>query len=168
MMQMLCAGGMPALTDHIRQADISNPHGYFELQAVKYTRQNAAWLDAAPGHAVKVIYRLLYDLPSERAYRVLFMRRDLRQVVASQQIMLGKTNSSEIENRPLEAIFQKEIAAVDAWLEGRNNFSVLHVPHALLISNPAALAEQIKSFLSFPLNVAAMCAVVDPALHRRK
>jgi len=168
MMQMLCAGGMPVLTDRMRQADVSNPHGYFELEAVKNTRQNAAWLDAASAHAVKMIYRLLYDLPMDRMYRVLFMRRELRQVVASQQAMLGKTKASEMENQRLEAIFQKEIAAVDAWLQGRNNFSVLHVPYAMLISNPAPIAEQIKTFLSFPLNVAAMCAAVDPALLRQK
>ncbi len=168
MMHMLHAGGMPVLTDHIRQADVSNPHGYFELEAVKETRRNAQWLQTAAGHAVKMIYRLLYDLPSDRSYHVLLMRRDLRQVVASQQAMLGKINATAVENQRLEAIFHKEITAVDNWLAAQNNFAVHDVSHAGLISNPGAEAEQIKTFMNYPLNIAAMCAVVNPALHRQK
>ena len=168
MMHMLHAGGMPVLTDHIRRADVSNPCGYFELEAVKETRANARWLETAAGHAVKMIYRLLYDLPSDRSYRVLFMRRDLRQVVASQQAMLGKTKATTVENQRLEAIFHKEITAVDTWLAARNNFTVHDVSHAGLIGNPELEAEQIKTFLDYPLNIAAMCAVVNPAMHRQK
>jgi hypothetical protein len=168
MMQMLQAGGMPVLTDNVRQADISNPRGYFELEAVKQTRHHAAWLVDAPGRAVKIIYRLLYDLPDGYEYRVLFMRRELRQVVASQQAMLGKTDASDAENRRLMAIFQKELDAVDAWLKGQRHFTVLHVPHDRIIRHTADQVEQIKTFLNCPLHTAAMCTVVDPALHRRR
>ena len=35
MMQMLSAGGLPALTDDLREADESNPRGYFEFEPVK-------------------------------------------------------------------------------------------------------------------------------------
>ena len=168
MMQMLNAGAMPVLTDNVRQADISNPRGYFELEAVKQTRHNAAWLVDAPGRAVKMIYRLLYDLPDDHEYRVLFMRRELRQVVASQQAMLGKTGASDAENHRMMAIFQKELDSVDAWLKGRSNFTVLNVPHERIINNSAHQVEQIKMFLNYPLDTSAMCAVVDPALHRRR
>ena len=168
MMQMLHAGGMPVLTDHIRAPDISNPRGYFELEAVKQTRLNAAWLLEAPGRAVKMIYRLLYDLPDEYEYRVLFMRRDLRQVVASQQAMLGKAGAPDSDNQRLMMIFQKELDAVDGWLNGRKNFAVLNVPHEQIINHTQRQAEQINAFLNHSLDIAAMCAVVEPALHRRR
>ncbi len=168
MMQMLHAGGMPVLTDNMRTADTSNPRGYFELEAVKQTRVNAAWLADAPGRAVKVIYRLLYDLPENLEYRVLFMRRELRQVVASQQAMLGKIAASDAENQRLMAIFQRELDAVDLWLKGRSNFTVLDVPHEQLINNTLHQVRQIKAFVNHSLDAAAMCAAVDPQLYRRK
>ena len=82
--------------------------------------------------------------------------------------MLGKTKATTVENQRLEAIFHKEITAVDTWLAARNNFTVHDVSHAGLIGNPELEAEQIKTFLDYPLNIAAMCAVVNPALHRQK
>src|SRR5437868_1127771 len=90
MMRMLEAGGMPVLTDKVRSADEDNPNGYFEFEAVKRTKQDASWLDDSGGRAVKMVYRLLYDLPVNRNYRVLFMRRNLKEVLASQREMLRR------------------------------------------------------------------------------
>jgi hypothetical protein len=168
MMQMLQAGGMRVLTDLIRQPDESNPRGYYEFEAVKRTRQTAAWIKEAPGCAVKIIYRLLYDLPPDRSYRVLFMRRDLAQVVASQQAMLGKSSTALAEQQRMMEVFKNEIELVDRWLKTQPQFSVWDVPHRELITSSAVIAAQIRDFLQYPLDVAAMCGVVDPALHRRK
>ena len=43
MMQMLDRGGITAMTDQIRTADTDNPHGYFEYERVKKTRQDPSW-----------------------------------------------------------------------------------------------------------------------------
>ena len=89
MMQAIAAGGIPALTDGFRAADVDNPRGYYEFEPVKKTREDASWLDRAGGKVVKMVYRLLYDLPAEGyEYRVVFMRRDIREVLASQKKML--------------------------------------------------------------------------------
>ena len=66
MMRMLDAGGLPALTDNIRTADEDNPRGYYEFEPVKKTKEDASWLERAPGKVVKMVYRLLYDLPADR------------------------------------------------------------------------------------------------------
>ncbi|HVV44348.1 MAG TPA: alkaline phosphatase family protein, partial [Bryobacteraceae bacterium] len=47
LMQMLSAGGLPALTDGVRSADEDNPRGYFELEAVKQMQNGAPWLEEA-------------------------------------------------------------------------------------------------------------------------
>ncbi|MFM9144976.1 MAG: sulfotransferase family protein, partial [Phycisphaerales bacterium] len=83
-MQMLHAGGIPAVTDGLRTQDDDNPRGYFEFERVKQLRTDKAWLDDAAGKAVKVIHLLLMELPDDRPYRVVFMQRDLREVVKSQ------------------------------------------------------------------------------------
>jgi hypothetical protein len=50
-MKMLQAGGIEVLTDGVRQADESNPKGYFELEAVKELDKagDTAWLKGARG-----------------------------------------------------------------------------------------------------------------------
>ena len=80
-MQMIVAGGIPALTDGQRTADDDNPRGYYEFERVKSLRADKAWLDLAQGKVVKVIHLLRPELPADRPYRVVFMERDLREVV---------------------------------------------------------------------------------------
>jgi hypothetical protein len=83
MMRMLDAGGIPALTDGHRPPDEHNPGGYFEYDPVKRLAEDASWLEAARGRAVKVIYRLLAHLPAQLDYRVVFMERDMGEVFES-------------------------------------------------------------------------------------
>ena len=77
MMQMLEAGGVPVLVDGVRQADIDNPNGYYEYQPVMHLKNDPSWVATAPGMAVKMVYSLLYNLPSSLSYAVIFMERDL-------------------------------------------------------------------------------------------
>ena len=168
MMQMLAAGGMNLLTDARRAADSANPAGYFELEAVKQTRFNAGWTTEASGKAVKVIYRLLYDLPPALQYRVIFMRRNLQQVTASQRAMLGLPPAAAADRQRLIDIFTGELAHIDAWLAAHGRFQVLHVEHAHLLADPAAACEAVAEFLDRPLKISAMCAAIKPALYRQK
>jgi hypothetical protein len=69
MMKMLEAGGMEALTDNIRKADIDNPKGYYEFERVKQIKEDQAWLDDAKGRAVKMVSMLLLDLPEGYNYK---------------------------------------------------------------------------------------------------
>ncbi len=48
-------------------------------------------LAEAGGKAVKIIHLLLYELPPDQIYRVIFMRRNINEVVASQQKMLRRS-----------------------------------------------------------------------------
>jgi hypothetical protein len=85
MMQMLTAGGIPVATDKCRRADADNPCGYFELEAVKAIARDASFLDGCRGKAVKIIHALLPHIKVDREYRVVFMRRHLDEVLASQR-----------------------------------------------------------------------------------
>src|SRR5512138_3362092 len=95
MMKMLAEGGLPVLTDSIRTADEDNPNGYFELEVVKKLAEGQrAWLSDAGGKLVKVISALLEFLPPEYHYRVLFMERQIAEILASQQKMLARRNAT--------------------------------------------------------------------------
>ena len=90
MMQMLSSGGLPVMTDDARPADVDNPRGYFELERVKAIRKDSSWLPQARGKALKMVSLLLYDLPADERYRILFMERDMEEVLASQRKMLDR------------------------------------------------------------------------------
>src|SRR3990172_6980314 len=107
MMRMLEGGGVPILADGERTADIDNPKGYFELERIKdlETETDKSYLRAARGKAVKVISFLIKDLPDENDYRIVFMRRDLGEVLASQQKMIDRLASADT---PAEAEAMKE------------------------------------------------------------
>lgn len=170
LMQMLTAGGIIPMTDALRQADEDNPKGYFEFERVKALPGDTAWLPDAQGKAVKVIHRLLKQLPGGYEYRVLFAERALDEVLASQGRMLARLGKAggALPPERLKAIFQQEIDRVLSEVEGKPGFHLLRVPHARLIQAPMEQAARINAFLGGGLDEAAMAAVVDPALHRNK
>ena len=170
MMQMLAAGGIPPLTDHLRVADESNPRGYFEFDAVKRLRSDHSWLDLARGHAVKIIHLLLRELPTDRGlqYRVIFMRRPLGEVLASQRAMLERQGKPAADDALLAKVFRGQLEQVEQWLATAPGFSVLHVEHHALFESAQSTAERVSEFLGGQLDVAAMLGVIEPALYRQR
>ena len=170
MMQMLEAGGVPPLADFQRVADDDNPKGYYELEAIKQLKTNPGILKDAPGKAVKAIHMLLADLPNEYQYKVVFMRRALQEVVASQRKMLEHTGrqGAGIPDAALMKVFQSQLDKVDAWLNTQPNIQVLDIQHRSLIQDPSGVAQALGSFLDSDMDTQAMAAVVDPSLYRNR
>jgi hypothetical protein len=170
MMQMLVAGGLPPMTDNVRTADDDNPKGYYEFEAVKKTKTDSSWLADAPGKIVKMVHILLYDLPSTSSYRVVFMRRELKEVVSSQSIMLERrgTDGANLSQEQLIAAYQDQLMKIETWLAEPANFSVLKVNYNELLNDPTASTAQINEFFQGRLDAAAMNGVVDPTLYRQR
>jgi hypothetical protein len=169
MMRMLEAGGVPILSDGERRADDDNPRGYFELEAVKTTARDASWLDAAAGRAVKVISALLADLPEGPSYRVVFMRRNLDEVLASQSRMLERRGKRAGEpDEQTKELLVDHLAQVEEVLRARQDMEVLFVSYRRTVEEPRATAERLRSFLARELDVEAMCAAVEPSLYRQR
>jgi hypothetical protein len=169
-MQMLAAGGIPPMTDHERTPDPDNPRGYFEFERVKQLRTDKAWLDEAVGRAVKIIHMLLTELPDDRDYRVVFMRRDVAEVVRSQRVMLERAGrpGGALTPERLAAIYDQQLGATARWLAERPCFRVLEVPYAGLIAEPNGWVGPLNEFLGGGLDRVAMAAAVDPSLYRNR
>jgi len=171
MMRILEAGGLPVLTDGLRAADADNPNGYYEFEPVKDTTRDPSWLAQADGKAVKVVYKLLYDLPTDRPYFVIFMQRALKEVIASQTAMLarlGQTPTGPTDGHRLVSAFAAEVAAIRTWLRDRPCFRVVYVNYNRLLAAPAAPLAAVNAFLGGHLDETAMRAVIDPQLHRQR
>lgn len=168
MMQMLEASGMPILCDHERTRDESNPNGYYELEAVKSTARDASWVEAAPGHVVKVIHALLPHLPADYRYRVILMQRDVREVVTSQSRMLGslESDASQLSDERLADIFRVQLDETRQLLERDPRFEWIAVRHADLFDEDDLTVRRICRFLDLSDCAEAMRDRVDPALYR--
>jgi hypothetical protein len=170
MMQMLVAGGLPALADNLRQADEDNPRGYYEFEPVKEVDTDASWLDEAEGKVVKMVYRLLYDLPPDRVYRVIFMNRDLDEVIASQEVMLARHGqaTNQLAGDRLADIYLRHVQAVSGWLRSQPNFHVLSIDYPDVLNYPQQVVQQLDRFLDGRLDTAAMLRVPDSSLYRQR
>ena len=170
LMRMLEAGGIPALTDGQRGADADNPLGYFELEAVKNLPADAAWLEAATGKAVKVVSALLERLPVGHRYRILFLERDLGEVLASQRRMLERRGepTERVRDDAMASMFRKHVAAVLERARARSEMQVMVVRHAEVLASPAECARRLDDFVGGGLDVAAMAAAVDASLWRQR
>jgi hypothetical protein len=170
MMQVLEAGGAAVLSDGLRGPDEDNPRGYYEFEPVKRTRQDPSWVDGASGKAVKLVYRLLQDLPRSARYKVLFMRRRLSEVYASQERMLRRRTGrpGEMEEASFERLFGRELQRTLAWLARQPHFEVLELDYEAFVADPGPRLREIQNFLGEPLETAAMLAAVEPRLRRQR
>jgi hypothetical protein len=170
MMQIITAGGIPPLTDNIRTPDEDNPRGYYEFEAVKKTTQDPSWLDEAPGRVVKMVHLLLYELPPDRQYHVVYTERRIDEVIASQNKMLERMGKAggDVSDAQAARIFRQQIEDLKKWLAGRENFKVLYVDYNELVQGNRDMIERINDFLGGGLDREAMFRVIDPALYRQR
>jgi len=189
MMQMLEVAGLDLAIDQLRAADDDNPKGYYELDAVRRLPKDDAFLWDAVGRVVKVVSPLLRFLPEAHDYRVIFMMRDLREVLASQREMLARRAEQNAEpqrelpdDEALERAFEHQTRDAMKWLAGREGVRTCFVTHALLLDSPAETCGHIADFLDetggFASDgteerrrdhvVSSMAGIVDRALYRQR
>jgi hypothetical protein len=170
MMQVIEAGGVPALTDNLRTRDEDNPQGYYEFEPVKKTKEDPSWVPGARGKVVKMVYRLLYDLPGDQEYRVIFMRRNIDEVLASQKIMLQRSGKqgAAISDERLKELFVGELEKFEHWIATRKNFSILSVEYSDMVASPGTQCKRINEFLGGVLDCDRAAAAVDPSLYRNR
>jgi hypothetical protein len=169
-MKMLEAGGLRVVTDGLRSADEDNPKGYYEDERVKDLHQpgDKTWLRDARGKVVKIISFLLKSLPADNNYKVLFMHRNLREIVASQNKMLvrrGERNDTSDE-RAVQ-LLDEQVRDARFFLR-RPQFDVLELNYGEMLHGARPQALRIAEFLGQPLDVEKMAQVVDVQLYRNR
>src|SRR5215831_12895524 len=129
MMQMLENGGVEVVTDNIRTADSDNPRGYYELEKVRRIKQDKSWLPLMRGKAFKMVSQLLYDLPRGETYRIVFMERDLDEVLASQDIMLNRLGKRSTPREQMKQSYALHLERLHEWLREQPHIAVLRVSY---------------------------------------
>ena len=172
LMQMLSAGGIITVTDGVRQADADNPRGYFEFEPVKRMRDDAAWLKEAQGKAVKIVAPLIPDIPLDIAIRVIFIERDLDEILASQHQMIVRRGQHVTDTPGRQARLKKQyknlVERVKAFLSQRPRTQLLCLERSAVLRAPQSAAESINRFLGSQFDIRNMANEVDPALNRQQ
>lgn len=171
MMQMLEAGGFQIVTDNIRTADDDNLQGYYEFEKIKQLKDgNSAWVGLACGKVIKVISALLEHLPGLYQYKIVFMERDLLEVLASQRKMLERRGKPVTEEEDVKFLnlYQKHLVKVKNWLSDQGNLDVIYINYNDLLDNPKKYAMEVARFMEAPLDVQRMASIPEERLYHQR
>lgn len=166
MMQMLNNGGMEILTDGKRVADQSNPKGFYEYEPVMSIHKNNTWLKEAENKTLKVVAPLLKFLDSKYRYKVIFMTRDINEVIKSQQIMKGK--DPETLSISLLDSYDKLFGTIELWENREPNVEMVYINYKDVIEDPTTAIDTVTSFIGIDLDKEAMVSAVDKKLYRNR
>jgi Sulfotransferase domain len=168
MMQMLENGGVEVVTDNIRVADTDNPRGYYELEKAKKIKHDASWLPHTRGKAFKMVSQLLYDLPANERYQIIFMERDLDEMLLSQEKMLQRLNRSAAPREEMKQAYTLHLDRLREWLRLQQWMQVLWVSYNDLVERPEGEASRVSQMIAGKPDVARMAATVDSSLYRNR
>jgi hypothetical protein len=171
MMKSLISGGLIPLTDNFRTADIDNPRGYYEFERTKkLPNGDNEWLAIAQGKVVKIIASLLIYIPDKYQYRIVFMRRDISEILASQRLMILRRGEDpdKISNDQMARLFKTHLAQVDLWLANHPTINHVDVNYNHILQAPYPEMEKVNRFLGNTLDVSKMVDVIDPTLYRQR
>ena len=116
-----------------------------------------------------MISYLLKDLPGEHNYSVLFIRREMSEVLASQHKMLERRGEpSTTDDDQMAELFENDLWRAGYLLKHAPQFEVLELRYRDVLDEPGAQAERIDAFLDSRLDAAAMSGVVDRQLYRNR
>jgi hypothetical protein len=168
MMQMLDNGGVTVVTDHLRTADTDNPKGYYEFEQVKTIKRDTTWLPATRGKAFKMVSQLLYHLPPGETYRIVFMERDLEDVLISQEKMLTRLGQAAAPREAIRQAYTVHLERLHEWLRHQKNMTILRVRYNDLVERPREQAARVQEFLGGSTDLERMAAAVVPSLYRNR
>lgn len=172
MMKMLGTCNIPLLTDEIRRPDEDNPNGYYEFERVKDLGSDNAWLEVARGTAVKIVSPLLRYLYLDKGlhYKVIFMLRNIDEILASQRKMANRSGHAEndVEDGMLKRNYSIHLEEVKKWLENQNEIDVLYLNYADVVNDPRSTIEKVLDLLGIKTDALEIAKIADASLYRQR
>lgn len=170
-MRMLEAGGLEVVSDGLREADDDNPKGYYEFERVKELDKggDTAWMADARGKSVKIISWLLEYLPADVNCQIVFMRRHLDEVLASQSKMLeNRGEQNDLEDEKMKQLYERHLRKVQHFMKTHPGIDWIDIEYSEVVKNTRPQAERINAFLDHRLDVDKMVEAVDRSLYRNR
>jgi predicted AlkP superfamily phosphohydrolase/phosphomutase/tetratricopeptide (TPR) repeat protein len=161
-MQMLAQGGLKIHTDQQRSADQHNPMGYFEHEAVKTIMTDARFLENIGGQAVKVVAPLVRFLPDHQMFKVVFVKRNLTDVITSQERMKGRNDTAIRQYFPFDLALKLQQSEAETLkvLRDKKTVDLLELNYDQILTDPVNAANTLAVFLDRRLDLQKMAAAV--------
>ena len=165
MMQIIEKTEIPVFSDGKREKDINNPEGYFELEAVKGIVKDNSFLENAKGKALKIVAPLPIFLDKKLNYKVVFMRRNMDEILRSQEVMLQKDQLSERDK--FRGIYELHLSKTYRFFED-NSIPYIDVNYNELMKNPEVEIQKLVEFCAIQTDAKKLIEVVRPELYRNR
>ena len=163
MMQILERCGYTIQQDYVRVPDSNNPYGYYEDERVKRLHLDNSWIGEADGKVIKVVSSQLRYLPFNEGDKVVFMDRDLDEIIQSQNILAGLEST---DHMLLKRYYSNHLSATWNMLTGLTQVHV--VDHRELLTNTVETLSRLFRFLEVSPVMEDVISVVDTGLWRNR
>lgn len=161
MMRMLEAGGIDVLADDQskRRLNVHHPTGTYEIRDIGTYLAESEPRDTA-GRAIKIVTQYLEWLPMDRPVRVIYMVRNVHEIVASllAQKVIWEDDPVTAIGRGRRLLADFAVPQLDV-----NYHDMTHYPRA----TATAVAEFVSPGLDMDLDLDAMARVIDPAARQK-
>ena len=114
---------------------------------------------------MKVVSPLPIYLDPKLNYRFIFMRRDIEEILLSQEKMLNKNQVSEREK--YRTVYEFHLKKTYRFIV-ENNFPFLDVNYNELMSSPENEIEKLIKFCGINSSIEELVNVVNPELYRNR
>jgi len=113
---------------------------------------------------------LLPYLPDGYRYRIIFLRRAMEEVLASQRRMLINRgeNPDKVSDGQMAEIFERNLQQSERWIISQTHATRIEVNYKQLMDNPRPLVAEINIFLGGGLDEDRMLGVIDSSLYRQR
>jgi len=169
MMQMLHSGGVPIAYTESRKADVNNPKGYFELEGGKIITslmKGMFPIEKYQGKFIKITAYGLSYLPSTGKYKIIYMERNLEEVLDSMEKM---SNVVDENREQTKQSFQRLNEKVKKEILSKENINVLFIHYNEMLKDPIPQVQRICEFLgTCEVDTTPMVSVVDKQLYRQR
>ena len=145
---------------------IKSDHLYmlYKDETIKFTEKSMI----AISHFIEDTDEGFYIRIKDKKYKIIFMRREMEEILRSQQKMLGISNEQDEDLDIVVKVFERDLIKAKEWANTKPNVDIILINFKDIINNPLEEIQKINSFLELELASHKMVEVVDPDLYRSK
>jgi len=167
MMQILEESNVPVSYDNSRLPDEHNPKGYYELHSGKIIKEIESLsfdFDRYSNSYIKVTCFGLLNLPKNRKYKVIYMVRNIDEVVESSKRMMSEIARKKLGNK-IKTPLAKLNNHVLEYMDSDDRFTYTIINYNNLINNPEEELKKLKEFEN-RIDIEKSIRVINPELYR--
>ncbi len=158
---MLQAGGMSVFLDQPEDPEDDFFKRLLDGNSLEYLARFPKLVRKAKGKVVKLYSMYLYNLPPEKAFRVLYLNRDLQDIVdAGHALSLENPHAMYLRLTQKAYLLGAHRQRVKDWMAEHEGIEFLNLHYANIITDPFLQSLKIRNFLDRELDIEAMSGIV--------